>query len=44
MQGYWAYSCRAHLLTAINGNPSGVLSPLGEPLVSCLVLVLARRL
>jgi hypothetical protein len=32
MQSYWAYSCRAHLATAICGMPSGVVSPVGEPL------------
>ena len=30
MQGYWAYSCRAHLVTAICGLQSGVISPVGE--------------
>ena len=30
MQGYWAYSCRAHLVTSIAGPPSAVLSPLGN--------------
>ncbi len=30
MQSYWAYACRTHLVTAINGRPSGVLTPVGE--------------
>lgn len=30
MQGYWAYSCRAHMATAICGLRSGVISPVGE--------------
>ena len=30
MQGYWAYTCRAHLATAICGLRSGVISPVGE--------------
>ncbi len=30
MQEYWAYSCRTHLVTAICGLPSGVISPTGE--------------
>jgi predicted amidohydrolase len=34
MQGYWAYSCRAHLVTSIAGPPSAVLSPLGNILAS----------
>jgi hypothetical protein len=34
MQGYWAYSCRAHLVTAIAGPPSAVLSPVGDVLAS----------
>jgi predicted amidohydrolase len=34
MQNYWAYSCRAHLTTAICGLPSGTISPLGEQLSS----------
>ncbi len=32
MQGYWAYSCRAHLVTCIAGLQSGVISPVGHPL------------
>ncbi len=34
MQEYWAYSCRAHLVTAICGLPSRIISPVGEPIVS----------
>lgn len=34
MQSYWAYSCRAHLVTAIAGHPSRVLSPVGNELAS----------
>lgn len=34
MQGYWAYACRAHLVTAVAGAPCAVLSPLGETLAS----------
>lgn len=30
MQAYWAYSCRAHLVTAICGLPSAILSPVGH--------------
>ncbi|NOZ28396.1 MAG: carbon-nitrogen hydrolase family protein [Chloroflexi bacterium] len=30
MQSYWAYSCRAYLVTAIAGLPSGVISPVGH--------------
>lgn len=30
MQGYWAYSCRAHMVTAVAGLPSGIVSPVGE--------------
>ena len=30
MQPYWAYSCRAHLASAVAGLPSGVLSPVGH--------------
>lgn len=30
MQGYWAYSCRAHLVTAVCGLPSAIISPVGE--------------
>jgi len=34
MQSYWAYSCRAHLVTAICGSPSRVISPVGEVLAT----------
>ena len=34
MQGYWAYSCRAHMVTAVAGMPSAILSPLGHVLAS----------
>ncbi len=34
MQNYWAYSCRAHFASAIAGLPSGIISPVGESLVS----------
>lgn len=34
MQSYWAYSCRAHLATAIAGLPSGVISPVGQLLAT----------
>ena len=34
MQGYWAYTCRAHLVTAIAGPPSAILSPMGTVLAS----------
>jgi len=34
MQNYWAYSCRAHLATAICGLPSGIISPVGELLAT----------
>jgi len=34
MQNYWAYSCRTHLVTAICGMPSGILSPVGEYIAS----------
>ena len=34
MQGYWAYSCRAHMVTAVAGVPSVILSPLGHILAS----------
>ncbi|NIA12636.1 MAG: carbon-nitrogen hydrolase family protein [Nitrospiraceae bacterium] len=34
MQRYWAYSCRSHFVSAIAGNRSGILSPIGEPLAS----------
>jgi len=30
MQNYWAYACRAHLVTAVCGLPSGIISPVGE--------------
>jgi len=32
MQGYWAYSIRAHMVTAVAGMPSAILSPLGHVL------------
>jgi hypothetical protein len=32
MQEYWAYQCRAHLLSAIKDCPCRVLSPVGEVL------------
>ncbi len=34
MQPYWAYACRTHLVTAINGSPSGILTPVGETIAS----------
>lgn len=34
MQNYWAYSCRAHLATAICGLQSGIVSPVGEMLAA----------
>jgi len=34
MQGYWAYSCRAHLVTAVCGLPSAVISPVGHVIAS----------
>ena len=34
MQNYWAYSCRTHLVTAICGQPSGIISPVGERVAS----------
>ncbi len=34
MQGYWAYACRAHLVTAVCGLPSAVLSPVGHQVAS----------
>ena len=34
MQEYWAYSCRAHLVTAVCGLPSAILSPVGHLLAS----------
>ncbi|MFA6108060.1 MAG: carbon-nitrogen hydrolase family protein [Candidatus Latescibacterota bacterium] len=30
MQAWWAYSCRAHLVTAVCGLPSAVYSPVGQ--------------
>lgn len=30
MQGYWAYSCRSHLVAAIAGLPSQIRNPFGE--------------
>ena len=30
MQNYWAYSCRSHLVTAVCGLPSSIISPVGE--------------
>ena len=32
MQAYWAYSCRAHFIGAIQGLPSAIISPSGETL------------
>ena len=32
MQGYWAYSCRAHLVTAVARSPSAIISPVGKVL------------
>ena len=34
MQGYWAYACRAHVVTSIAGPPSAILSPVGDVLAS----------
>ncbi|MHB9133127.1 MAG: carbon-nitrogen hydrolase family protein [Armatimonadota bacterium] len=35
MQPYWAYSCRAHLVSAVSGGtPSHIISPVGEILDS----------
>ena len=34
MQRYWAYSCRAHMVTAIAGLRSMVISPVGHVLAS----------
>lgn len=34
MQSYWAYSCRAHLVTAVARSPSAILSPVGHVLAS----------
>jgi hypothetical protein len=30
MQPYWAYACRAHLVTAVCGLPSAIYSPVGQ--------------
>ena len=32
MQGYWAYSCRAHLVTSLAGLPCAIISPVGHTL------------
>jgi predicted amidohydrolase len=34
MQPYWAYACRAHLVSAIAGQPSHVIDPLGRVVAS----------
>ena len=34
MQSYWAYSCRAHFVGAIQNLPSAILSPSGEILAT----------
>ena len=34
MQTYWAYSCRAHLVTAVARSPSAIISPVGRVLAS----------
>ena len=34
MQGYWAYSCRCHLVGAVAGLPCQIRSPFGEVLAS----------
>ncbi len=34
MQPYWAYTCRAHLVTAVCGLPSVILSPTGVSLAT----------
>ena len=34
MQNYWAYSCRAHFVSAVAGLPSGIISPVGESIAS----------
>lgn len=34
MQAYWAYSCRAHLASAVTGLPGHLISPVGEVLAS----------
>lgn len=30
MQGYWAYSCRAHFAAALHGKPSAIIAPTGD--------------
>lgn len=30
MQGYWAYSCRAHFVAAVHNKPSAILLPTGD--------------
>jgi predicted amidohydrolase len=35
MQPYWAYTCRAHMVTAVAGLPSSILNPVGMPLATC---------
>lgn len=30
MQRYWAYSCRAHFVSAVVDSPSSIISPVGE--------------
>ena len=34
MQTYWAYSCRAHFVSAVAGLPCNVVSPVGQVLAS----------
>ncbi len=34
MQPYWAYSCRAHMATAVMNHPSRVLSPVGHEIAT----------
>ena len=34
MQSYWAYSCRAHLVAAVAGQPCQIRNPLGEVVAS----------
>jgi predicted amidohydrolase len=34
MQPYWAYTCRAHMVTAVAGLPSGILNPVGVPVAT----------
>ena len=34
MQGYWAYSCRAHFVGACSNLPSAIISPVGEVLAT----------